>query len=78
MNVYKHGKGQSLDELVRDHPRYLKSPLDGIAEASFLTTVDHDDLAITEAEFDEIAGAIRQFWMNFPERLFFVASSGQT
>jgi len=26
VNVYKHGKGQSLDELITRYPRYLKQP----------------------------------------------------
>ena len=75
VNVFKHGKGQSLDELARDYPQYLKGPFDGIAKASFLTIPEHEDLSITEEEFDYIAGAIRQFWTDFPERLFPVAET---
>ena len=28
VNVYKHGKGQSLDELVRDHPQLARCQAD--------------------------------------------------
>ena len=73
VNVYKHGKGRSFDELARDYPRYLKGPLDDIAEASFLTTPDHEDLSITGEEFDQIACAMRQFWIDFPERSFLIS-----
>lgn len=76
VNVHKHGKGQSLDELIRDYPQYLKGPLDGIAIASFMTTPDHEELAVTEEEFNQIADAIRQFWVDLPERLFLAAEPG--
>ena len=62
VNVYKHGKGRSFKELGRDYPQYLKgwdADMDDYDEA----------LEITEEEYDEIAGALRQFWMDFPERL---------
>ena len=76
VNVYKHGKGSSLDELIRDYPQYLKGPVDDIPIASFLTIKFHEDLEVTEEEFDQIAGAIRQFWLDFPERQFPIADTG--
>ena len=69
VNVYKHGKGPSFDELAQQYPRYLKGPFDTMDEASFLTTPRYVDLVITEEEFDELAGAIRQFWTDFPKHL---------
>ena len=70
VNVFKHGKGPSMDELIQDFPQYLKGPLDNITKASFLTIPEHEDLSITEEEFDHISSAIRQFWVEFPDRLF--------
>ena len=71
MNVYKHGKGRSLDELAETYPEYLKEgEYDIIPLARELTTPDHEDLAVTDEEFEKIAGAMREFWVDFPERLF--------
>lgn len=70
VNVYKHGKGRSLDELARNHPQYLKGPHSDLGLTPWLTTPDHEDLLLTENEFDQIANALRQFWVDFPERLF--------
>lgn len=70
VNVYKHGKGLALDELARKHPQYFKSPFDTLQASPWSTAPDHEDLAVTETEFDQIAGALRQFWVDFPERLY--------
>ena len=68
VNVHKHGQGSALCDLARHYPQYLKFPNDDIPEVRsfFLPHAGHGDLAITEKEFDEIAGALRQFWMDFP------------
>ncbi len=70
VNVYKHGKGQSLVELHKVYPQYLKGPFDNIAETPCPTIPYHRNLSITEEEFDEIAGALRQFWVDFPNGCF--------
>jgi hypothetical protein len=69
VNVYKHGKGQSLEELARRYPEYLNVPLafEGERRADFL---NHEWLSVSEAQFDDIAAALRSFWEVFPERLF--------
>ena len=74
VNVYKHGKGTSLDELAENYPQYLKRPFDVTVEEAFPISPDHEDLLLTEEEFDQIAGALRQFWADFPERLFLTAT----
>lgn len=71
VNVYKHGKGPSLNELALKHPEYLdpgfpKETAPAFAEA-FL---DHEWLSISEAQFDDIAAALRALWEEFPERLY--------
>jgi hypothetical protein len=68
VNVYKHGKGRSLEELAASYPTYLVSPL---GAKSFLNEkfLDHEWLEITEAQFNDIARALRQFWVSVPERL---------
>jgi hypothetical protein len=71
VNVYKHGKGPSLEKLAASYPGYLSDPvpLDQRGSA-FTELLDHEWLSISEVQFDEIAAAIRQFWEEFPERLF--------
>ena len=69
VNVYKHGKGRSLEDLAEKHPEFLNQPLRGLvrADASWL---DHEWLEVSEAQFRRIADAIEKFWVQFPERLF--------
>ena len=69
VNVFKHGKGKSLDSLIEDYPQYLKGRFSDSAESSFVATPRHEDLAVTEEEFDQIGKGIRQFWTDFPRRL---------
>ena len=69
VNVYKHGKGNSLKSLIEYCPQYLKKRFRDFSELPFLGTSRHEDLAVTEEEFDQIAAGIRQFWTDFPRRL---------
>ena len=69
VNVYKHGKGRSLDELAQNYPQYLKGLFENTTETSLPRPPDHEDLEVTDEEFDHIAAALRQFWVEFPERL---------
>lgn len=71
VNVYKHGKGRSLEDLAQNYPQYLKSSLDHLGVGSLQrSSLDHENLAISEVEFGQIADALRQFWVCFPERLY--------
>lgn len=74
VNAYKHGKGKSLDDLAAQFPEYLPNP---IPETSALFTgneyLDPEWLDVSEAQFEELAAAIRQFWERFPERSFLEA-----
>ncbi|MDE0335404.1 MAG: hypothetical protein OXI64_10635 [Defluviicoccus sp.] len=72
VNVYKHGKGPSLESLIEYFPQYLKGRLSGSAESSLLGSSRHEDLAVTEEQFDQIGEGIRQFWRDFPSRLVLV------
>ncbi len=75
VNVYKHGKGWSLDELAGNYPEFLKEGhYDIIPLGRELTTPDHEDLAVTDEEFEKIGAAMRQFWVDFPERLFLAST----
>ncbi len=69
VNVHKHGKGKSLDQLAYRCPEFLRVPfvpsLPGVT-----IPLDHEWLAVTAEQFDRLAGALRAFWTAFPGRLF--------
>lgn len=69
VNVYKHGKGRSLDGLASRFPEYLD---DGFTQPPEVTNfVDHEWLSLSEEQLGEIGGALRSFWEAYPERLYF-------
>ena len=70
VNVYKHGKGASLDQLAASFPEYRPHPFGPASASAFSGAPDHEWLEISEAQFDDLAKAIRSFWEVFPERLF--------
>ena len=76
VNVYKHGKGVSLDKLAKHHPEYLPRASGSALSLRFNNPLDHKQVEVTEAQFDEIASAIRSFWEAFPERLWARADLG--
>jgi hypothetical protein len=57
VNVYKHGNGRSLDDLLDRYPDYL-------------TNSRHESLTVSEQQFLDVAAAFREFWEAFPERLY--------
>jgi hypothetical protein len=67
--VHKHGKGQSLNELAASYPQYLRKPFGGLPIGSIMS-LDHEWLELSDSQFDDIATALREFWVSFPERLF--------
>ena len=64
VNVYKHGKGSSFNDLKKKYPQYLKTD-------SLVLEPEHTSLELSEQEFDELGGAVRQFWQEFPRSLKF-------
>lgn len=78
VNVYKHGKGRSLETLAASYPVYVDvpkpNPRFGLMFSLVPKLLDHEWMEITEIQFDEIAYALRQFWESFPERLYICVS----
>ena len=71
VNAYKHGKGRSLDELKNKYPQYLGSfenDQSGNGEPD-LTYLDHEDLLLTDEQFDKFVEAVKQFWNSFPNEI---------
>lgn len=58
VNVYKHGKGRSHRDLVKQHIEYYPSAL---------RNPRPEQLKVSEAQFVEIADAITEFWGSLPE-----------
>lgn len=71
VNVHKHGEGPSLEQLVESHPHYFRGPFDTLSGDSdpWRRFVDYRGLAVSEDQFDEIAAALRRFWIEFPEEI---------
>ena len=76
VNVFKHGKGNSLDALAQRYPEYLG---DGLPQHEFMKSyLDHETLTVTQESLDEFADAIGTFWRDFPERLHLQLPSAST
>lgn len=71
VNVYKHGKGRSLNDLAGKYSRYVVDPVKSAGFGAWRTTLDHAWLTVTDEQFDEFSDAIVQFWSLMPERLYY-------
>lgn len=72
VNVYKHGEGDSLDQLRRKHPEYLDDPLaelDGVG--GNIDYLDHTRLRVTDEQLQAFSDAIVAFWRDVPERILY-------
>lgn len=72
INVHKHGRGNSLDQLAAKYPEYLRSPL---GDVGLRDEAQYEHLGVTEDQFSEFDAAITCFWEAFPERLFYPAGN---
>lgn len=71
VNVYKHGKGKSLDDLKRNFPDYLADPFSGSGGAfSVVDYRDHTHLKVSKDQFKAFSDAIVAFWNAVPENIF--------
>lgn len=75
VNVYKHGKGNSLDDLLQNYPEYIEDPLSGLSVGySVKNYLDHTHLKLTNEQFQEFSDAIVAFWRGVPENIFNLAT----
>ncbi|WP_421504444.1 hypothetical protein [Erwinia rhapontici] len=65
VNVYKHGKGQSHTELAGKHPQYYPQYTPRTGRRQSLPRPEQ--LKVSQAQFADIADAIKDFWLNIPE-----------
>jgi hypothetical protein len=76
VNVYKHGKGQSLDDLSQKYPEYLKNPMRQFK--FFEGYLDYEHLSVSDAQVREFAAALKDFWTAFPELLYWKSHQNGT
>jgi hypothetical protein len=71
VNVYKHGKGKSLDELKQKFPEYLDDPFKGGGGGfSDVKYRDHTHLKVNDPQLEAFSNAIVAFWQAVPENIF--------
>jgi hypothetical protein len=76
VNVYKHGKGNSLESLNGKYPEYLENPMRQFK--LFEGYLDHEWLAVSDTQVAEFAAALRDFWLAFPELLYWKSSQSSS
>ncbi|MCD9126056.1 hypothetical protein [Luteimonas fraxinea] len=64
VNVFKHGEGQSLDDLRQAYPEFVPAVNGWVP-----THPDDTNMKVTDAHLDEFATAIESFWMSLPTEL---------
>lgn len=71
VNVYKHGNGNSLDELKRSYPEFLVSSFSTMAEFSpNVDWLDHTYVTVSDQQIEAFSDAILAFWRDVPENTF--------
>lgn len=71
VNVYKHGKGKSLEDLKQRYPEYLDDTFGGSGAAfSGMEHRDHTHLKVSDEQFQAFSDAVVAFWQAVPENIF--------
>lgn len=65
VNVFKHGEGQSLDDLRQHYPEFLRK---NTYDWGFS---DDTDMLVTDEHIETFAAAIESFWRELPPELTF-------
>ncbi|MEL5266007.1 hypothetical protein GVN99_15465 [Serratia marcescens] len=66
VNVYKHGDGNSFKSLRLSNPEYFQA-VNHVEDADKHKYINHNDLILSESQFDDFYQVIKDFWMNIPE-----------
>lgn len=70
VNVYKHGNGNSLDDLKKYYPEYIFNPLSNEEFKFNFGYLDHSDLILTDDNFQTFSDAIVTFWQSVPNKIY--------
>lgn len=65
VNVYKHGDGESLEDIKKLYPEFVGAVEND--DASFTSYADYSDLIIEDSHIAEFSSAITEFWKDVPE-----------
>ncbi|MGR9400204.1 hypothetical protein ACU8M5_10705 [Rhizobium leguminosarum] len=68
VNVHKHGRGGSFDELKESFPQHLRKAAAGVA-ANAPGYRDHTDLEIGRDDLGRFQRALKDFWNAVPEHI---------
>lgn len=68
VNVFKHGDGNSLDDLKANYPEYLYSESTTMRDFFRVPVelMDHSALEVSDEHIDRFSGAISGFWQALP------------
>lgn len=70
VNVYKHGDGNSFQDLKKLHSEYLDNPLKVFAgEHIGMDFTDYTSLKVTEEQIQVFSDAIVEFWKDVPTNI---------
>ena len=70
VNVYKHGNGDSLQDLKKKHPEYLRNPIGGSLTEPFFDFLDHTHLQVNDEHLQYFSDAIVRFWQDIPKDIY--------
>lgn len=70
VNVFKHGNGNSLNDLKNKYPEYIVDPLQSINFANNRDYLDHSNLVLSDKQLQDFSNAIIDFWEKIPENIF--------
>lgn len=71
VNVHKHGKGNSLNNLIKKHPNFIQPTYDFITPNLGASNSKQVTLMVSMKEFKDLAGGCRAFWEQMPEHNFY-------
>ncbi|WP_227063438.1 hypothetical protein [Acinetobacter pittii] len=71
VNVYKHGNGNSFNDLKKEYPKYIRDFDPNSPTSSIPDYYDHEDLIISDRDLIELASAIEKFWNKLPSTFDF-------
>lgn len=68
VNVYKHGSGESENQLKEQFPQYLANPFGFSTNLnSVMDITNYTNLTVTDLQIQEFSDAIIAFWLDVPK-----------
>lgn len=69
VNVFKHGRGPSFNDLMARYPQHLGNTTTELT-TDLLEYRDHTDLKITREDLGRFQEALKDFWIAIPEHIY--------